>query len=199
MPLVNGLDSASVKRVCIYLVRYLWPSMERMNNLNIGESLEEGKLVFSESFSNKTGDIMLYVVLGFFVLLPFYLLLVQSQLNPVFYLLFFLAGFSLYIIYRKAVEKRLISMSSRYGLKKNIALIRSYCENKGMTTIMSSENCAIFSEADFFYLDSEAAILRVFLFKNNEVYFTIVKDNPRVNLPVVTRYFLRNDLKQMLI
>jgi hypothetical protein len=182
--------------------RYQQP-MRNLKNLNISQSIKFEKLIFDEKWFDKIDRLVIYFFFTWGAILPFlifndpYQKVSEKTISS--YLIFIITLVCLYVIYRKATEKNLIKITSKYNLEKNIELVNEYCRNLGYEKYRNSKNIIIYNEENIFNVNPNYQTSRVFLLSDKYVYFTIVKENYKLNIPTLTSHlFLKKDLNKIL-
>ena len=76
--------------------------------------------------------------------------------------------------------------------------MNNYCFDLGFDRVRNSKNLIIFNSDKAFGLGSNYHICRIFIFKENRVYFTVIQDSYRSNVPVLfTQFILKKDLEKL--
>lgn len=175
--------------------------MRVLRNLNISKSIANGKLIIRENWFEKLDRIMVFFFHTIFFCMPFLVFFDphkdSNQEGIEYYLLFTLSLFSLYVIYRKFSEFRLCKITSRNTLDENKELIKEFFLQKGYELNRNSKKLLVFNSDNGF--SSNYKTSRIFLFDGNDVYFTMIKSNFRMNLPVLfSHFFVQNEIKKLL-
>lgn len=103
----------------------------------------------------------------------------------------------LYVIYRKATEKFFYKLTTPFDRQKNKQVLLSYADKQQFEIYRKSNDCIILNESLGDFNPSYKKSM-VFILKDNEVLFTILKDQYKLNLPTLTSHlFLKHDLKKL--
>ncbi|QDW19579.1 hypothetical protein [Flavobacterium sp. KBS0721] len=175
--------------------------MRSLKNLNVKKSIEQNKLVYSESWLDKFGSYIFYLFCLSGFITPFLIFYDpyrdHSKTGFEYYLVFILSIFFVYSFYRKATEKRLIKIVSKYDAKENNLLINEYCEKKGFEKYKNSNNVIIYNTEMALNFNPNYKISRIFLLKGNSIYFTIIREN-KLNTPVLfSQISLKRDIENL--
>ena len=175
--------------------------MRSLKNLNVKKSIEQNKLVYSESWLDKFGSYIIYLFCLSGFITPFLIFYDpyrdHSKTGFEYYLVFILSIFFVYSFYRKATEKRLIKIVSKYDAKENNLLINEYCEKKGFEKYKNSNNVIIYNTEMALNFNPNYKISRIFLLKGNSIYFTIIREN-KLNTPVLfSQISLKRDIENL--
>lgn len=178
--------------------------MRRLKNLNVRKSIKQNKLVYTEDWMDKFDKISLYLFFSWGFLMPFLVYFNPyrdySKTGIEFYLLFIFSLFCVFTIYRKATEKRLIKIVSKYGLEENKILISQYCEKKGFEKHKNSENVIIYNSLNYLAINTSFQTSRIFILDKNNIYLTMIKENQKMNIPVLfSQISLKRDLEKFLL
>jgi len=181
--------------------------MRRISNINIGESIRRGRLIYQESFFDKWSYffVILYFSMLFAITLYMnYFLFTIDNLDLFFNFIFLptLSFLGIYIAFRKATEKRLIRIS--YYLEKEAAqqLVTKYLKSKKYHLVAKTADCMIFSKpTDFMEIISFTQYKTlVVLFDKEVIHFVLLTKGHRLNLPVlISHLIIRRDLKKLFI
>ncbi|SNR25531.1 hypothetical protein SAMN04487979_101437 [Flavobacterium sp. ov086] len=176
--------------------------MRRLKNLNIRKSIEQNKLVYSENWFDKFDTITIYLFFTWAFLTPFLVYFNpyrdKSKTGIEFYLFFIFSFYSLYVIYRKATEKHLTKITSKYNKEENKLLINEYCEKKGFEKHRNSGNLIIYNNLNYLAINSRFQTSRIFILDKNDIYLTIIKENQKMNIPVLfSQISLKRDIKKL--
>ena len=177
--------------------------MRNLKNLNIEKSIVKNKLVYSESWSDIFDTILLFILFSFLFICPFLVYFDPyrdySKTGAEYYLLFFISLFSAYAIYRKATEKHLTKIISKYDAERNRAIINEYCNKSGCKRATNSKELIIYNKyPDALVFNSVYLSSRIFILDKNNIYMTVIKKGRRTNFPVFFFYFfLKMDIKNL--
>lgn len=176
--------------------------MRRIAKINIDQSVSRQKLIFEEEWLDKFDRIVIYLFLSGLVIYPILIIMAadfNNKNDKIFSLTFLplVILFGIYVIYRKATEKLLFKINTPFDRQKNRQILLEYADKKQFEIYRRSNDCLIFNESisDF---NPRYKKSMVFIVKNNVVYFTILKEQFKLNLPTLTSHlFLKSDLKKM--
>nr|WP_294785742.1 hypothetical protein [uncultured Flavobacterium sp.] len=177
--------------------------MRSLKNLNIEKSIIKSKLVYTESWSDIFDTILIFILFSFLVICPFLVYFDPyrdySQTETEYYLLFFISLFSAYAIYRKATEKHLTKIISKYDAERNRAIINEYCNKSGCKRAVNSKELIIYNKyPDALALNSVYLSSRIFILEKNNIYMTIIKKGRKTNFPVLfSQLLLKADIKKL--
>ncbi|MCG9911296.1 MAG: hypothetical protein MH137_08335 [Flavobacteriales bacterium] len=177
--------------------------MRRIENINIDQSVKRQKLVFEEDWFDKLDRIFIYLFTSGFVVYP--LLAIKeadfSNINDKFISLTIfpmLIVFGIYVIYRKATEKRLMKINTPFDRQKNRQILLDYAKQQQLEIFRSSKECLIFNEPVYHFnsLHKKSIVIMVL---DNVIYFTVLVDRFRFNLPtMIFHHVLKYDLKKLM-
>ena len=176
--------------------------MRNLKALNIEKSISGAKLVFEENWLDKLDRLAIYLICIWGFILPFAVFFDpnrdRNKTGNEYYLFFFMSIFCIYILYRKAKETRLTEILGNSSQDKNKELVNNYCFDLGFDRVRNSKNLIIFNSDKTFGLGSNYHVSRIFIFKENRVYFTVIQDSYRSNVPVLfTQFILKKDLEKL--
>lgn len=175
--------------------------MRALKNLNIEKSIELGKLVYTESWYDRLDAIFVYIFFCWGFILPFLIYFDPYRNNlktgSEYSFLFIASFFCAYAIYRKAIEKRLIKIEGKYDAEKHKLIIDEYCKKLGLEKDRSSKNIIIYNKEMPYQFNTNYETSRIFLLKDQNIYFTMLKSN-RLNSPVLfSQIFLKFEIKKL--
>ncbi len=177
--------------------------MRNLKNLDIEKSITKSKLVYSESWSDIFDTILLFILFSFLFICPFLIYFDPyrdySKTGTEYYLLFFMSLFFAYAIYRKATEKHLTKIISKYDAERNRAIISKYCNKLGCKRAINSKELIIYNKSpDALALNSVYQSSRIFFLDKNNIYMTMIKKGRKTNFPVLfSQLFLKADIKKL--
>ncbi|CAM3586677.1 hypothetical protein FSS13T_22600 [Flavobacterium saliperosum S13] len=173
--------------------------MRQLKNLNVHKSINTKSLIFEENFGDKLDRITIYLFFTYFGIMPYlYADFSKDNQNIYYFISSLLSLFCLYVVYRKATEKNLNKIETFNSLEINREIINNYCKQKGYQKQRNSNNILIYIEENPYTLSNSYHTSRIFLLDNNDVYFTIIKDNFRLNIPVlISQIILKSDMKKI--
>lgn len=178
-------------------------SMRELKQLNIEESITQEKLIFKESWLDKFDTIIIYLFFGWASVIPFIIYFDphrnQNETGIFYYVPFLLTLLGIWVIYRKATEKKLIKVSSKFYEDENRELIKVYFNKEKFEKNRDSKRLIIFNEDADFNINPNYKTSYIFLFDKNYVLFTVIKERFKLNLPTLIKHLiLKRDLKKLL-
>lgn len=176
--------------------------MRRLKNLNIKKSIEQNKLIYSEDWFDKFDRIVIYLFFSGGFINPFLIYFNPyrdySKTGIEFYLLFIFSFFCAFTIYRKATEKQLTKIVSKYNAEENKLLINQYCEKKGFEKHKNSGNVIIYNRSNYQSINPRHQTSRIFILDKNNIYLTMIKESHKLNLPVLfSQISLKRDIQNL--
>lgn len=177
--------------------------MRQIKNLNIKESIQKQKLIYKESWLDIFDKLTTYIFFLWGAILPFLVFFDPyrdlSKTGFEYYLLFMVTIFCLYVIYRKATEKKLTKLQSNYTQEKNREIITKYFEQNKYERYRNALDILIYNEENDFSFNPNYQTSRIILLDKNDVYSTVIKENFKLNIPILYKHIaLRKDLKKLL-
>ena len=177
--------------------------MRRIAKINIDQSVSLQKLVFEEEWLDKFDRIVIYLFFSGLVVYPILSIMgadFNNNNDKLFSLVIFplVILFGLYVIYRKATEKILFKINTPFDWQKNRLILLEYAVKQQFEIYRKSNNCLIFNESisDF---NPRYKKSMIFIVKDNVIFFTILKEQFKLNLPTLTSHlYLKSDLKKLL-
>ncbi|MFH6992784.1 hypothetical protein [Flavobacterium sp. FlaQc-48] len=175
--------------------------MRSLKNLNVRKSIEHNKLVYSESWLDKFGSFVFYSFCCSGFISPFLIYFDpyrdHSKTGFEYYLVFILSIFFAYSFYKKATEKRLTKIISKYNAEENKLLINEYCEKKGFEKYKNLNNIIIYNTEMAYNFNPNYKISRIFLLRGNSIYLTMIRQD-KLNTPVLfSQISLKRDIKNL--
>jgi len=199
----SGVPAIAVHFIYISnFISYAIFFMRKITKINITDSIKRGWLVYQGEVSDKFDKILVYCI-SLFMLIGLTIgvwHIDPSKKDDIFVSLLFLPfAFALfiYMIYRNATEKKLISVVTPYNHEINKQMLLDFASKAELEIYKDSKDLLIFNEnisdVGSFYKKS-----MIFIVEDNLVLFTILQDNFRLNRPVLTSHlFLKHDLKKL--
>lgn len=177
--------------------------MRNLKNLNIDESIKRKKLIYTENWFEKLDQFVIYIFFSWGFILPFLVFFNPhrdlTKTGIEYYLLFIFSIFCGYVIFRKATEKKLITIESPFNIEKNKEIINEYCQKAGLEKYRNSKNIIIYNSVNSLSFNSNYKISRIFLLDNNKVYLTMIKENYKMNIPVLfSQIILKNEIEKFI-
>jgi len=177
--------------------------VRELKQLNIEESIRQEKLIFKEGWLDKFDTITIYFIFSWATIIPFLVYFDphrnKSETGIFYYLTFLMTVLGIYVIYRKATEKKLIKISSSFNQEENRKLINEYCIKEHFEKHRDSKNIIIYNEDADFNINPNYKTSYIFILDNNIVLFTILKERFKVNLPTLTKHLMvKSELKKLL-
>lgn len=176
--------------------------MRRIVKINIEESVSQNKLIFQEEWLDKFDRFVVYVFFSGFIIYPALTIFEADFNNPndkfiSLTILPLCILFGLYVVYRKATEKLLFTLTTPFDRQKNKQILLNYADKQQLEVYRKSNDCLILNESLGDFNPSHKKSM-VFILKDNQVFFTILKDQFKLNLPTLTSHlYLKHDLKKL--
>lgn len=176
--------------------------MRRITKIDIDESVSRHKLIFQEEWLDKFDRFVVYISFGGFIIYPALTIFEADFSNPndkfiSLTLLPLSILFGLYVVYRKATEKLLFVLKTPFDRQKNKQILLYYADNQQLEVYRKSNDCIILNESIGDFNQSYKKSM-VFILKGNQILFTILKDQYKLNLPTLTSHlFLKHDLEKL--
>lgn len=176
--------------------------MRHITKIDIDESVSRHKLIFQEEWPEKFDRFLVYLFFSGMIISPALTIFEVDFNNPnekfiSMTLIPLCILFGLYVIYRKATEKRLYTLTTPFDRQKNRQILLTYADKQQLEIYCKSNDCLIFNESSGNSNPSYKKLM-VFILKENQVLFTILKDQDKLNLPTLTSHlFLKYDLKKL--
>lgn len=176
--------------------------VRNLKELNITESIKREKLIYTENWFDKLDRIVIYLFFTWGFVLPFLVYFNPhrdfSKTGIEFYLIFIFSIFCAYIIFRKATEKKLTKIESEFDTEKNKELINEYCQKMGFEKYRNSKNIIIYNSVNPLSINSNYKTSRIFLIDKNKIYLTMLKENYKLNIPILfSQMFLKKDIEKL--
>ncbi len=176
--------------------------MRNLKNLNIEESINRKKLIYTERWFDKLDRFVIYLCFTWGFVLPFLIYFDPhrdyAKTGIEYYIVFIFSLFCAYVVYRKATEKKLTEINSQFDSEENRKLINKYCEEKGFEKYRNSKNIIIYNSESAFNIKPNYKVSRIFLLNNQSVYVTMIKENYKINIPVLfSQIFLTKDIEKI--
>jgi hypothetical protein len=177
--------------------------MRTLKDLDIEKSIKSRKLIFEESWFDKSDSFISYLI---FVALGIFSVMCLDQINPQssndrvgYYLFPIIISLCLYGFYCKFFEKNLREI--KFSIHKEDAKqkILEYGKKYHYRISKISDNLIFLNEPtdDFGMKNTEKTIL-VF-FKGDAILYTLIKEGSRLNFPVLfSQHLTRRDFKKIL-
>ena len=176
--------------------------MRRISKIDIDESVLRHKLIFQEEWLDKFDRYVVYILFSGLIIYPALTIFEADFNNPndKFISLTILPLsilFGLYVVYRKATEKLLFTLTTPFDRQKNKQILLTYADKQQLDVYRKSNDCLILNQSLGDFNPSYKKSM-IFILKDNQVLFTILKDQYKLNLPTLTSHlFLKHDLKKL--
>ena len=176
--------------------------MRHITKIDIDKSVSRHKLIFQEEWLDKFDRFIIYIFFSGFIISPVLTIFEMDFNNPndkfisltVLPLSFL---FGLYVVYRKATEKLLFTLTTPYDRQINKQILLNFADKQQLEVYRKSNDCIILNESISDFNPSYKKSM-VFILKDNHVFFTILKDQYKLNVPTLTSHlFLKHDLKKL--
>ena len=83
--------------------------------------------------------------------------------------------------------------------QKNKEIINEYCQKMGFEKYSNSKNITIYNSVNTLSLNSNYKISRIFLLDNKKVYLTMIKENYKMNIPVLfSQIILKKEIEKLI-
>ena len=77
--------------------------------------------------------------------------------------------------------------------------INEYCQKMGFEKYRNSKNITIYNSVNTLSLNSNYKISRIFLLDNKKVYLTMIKENYKMNIPVLfSQIILKKEIEKLI-
>lgn len=173
------------------------------SQVNITESITKGWLIKKKSWFDKIETPFCVFVLLWFPFATILLLFsneVKNQNDKVFGIISIVFSIiSLFGCYRKIVENKLISIDSKFSVGESKERLINFLEKEGLEVKRKSGSLVIAYEIGTLSFNETHIKVYTFIIHSNKIYFTIVRENFRINFPVFFyHYFLKQKLSKFL-
>lgn len=176
--------------------------MRRITKIDIDESIAQNKLIFQEEWLDKFDRFVVYIFFGGLIIYPALTIFETDFNNPndkfiSLTLLPLCILFGLYVVYRKVTEKLLFTLTTPFDRQTNRKILLNFADKQQLEVYRKSNDCLILNESlgDF---NRSYKKSMVFILKDNQILFTILKDQYKLNVPTLTSHlFLKRDLKKI--
>ena len=125
--------------------------LRNLKNLDIEESIKCKKLIYTENWFDKIDRFVIYIFFSFGFISPFLVYFDpyrnSKETGIEYYLLFILSVFFGYSFYRKATEKQLTEIKSKFEIEQNRKLINNYSAEKGFEKFTFCKTWLYFSKS----------------------------------------------------
>ncbi|MFD2962499.1 MULTISPECIES: hypothetical protein [Olivibacter] len=165
--------------------------MRTLKDFNWQKSIQTRRLVIKETWLDKFDRFVIYLIFSAGVIVPALIFFDPSRNkrhDDMWWLAILPSVVCLYIIYRKATEKRLTIIGTQLDTKQNRTVLLRYAKKYGYHIFMDSQNLLVFTERNTDFNDDYRKS-RIFLLTDNKILFAIIQDRFKLNLPVITSYF----------
>jgi hypothetical protein len=174
--------------------------MREIRKINVSESIKKRQLIFDESWMDKFNTLAVLILFGQLIYLPLIVVnydnLANTEETPTIYWTFpILILIGLYVIIRGLTEKRLIKVTTMHDKQTIRTALLDYADRNKFEVYRDSANCIILNSPNYMDLSSSTCKTRIFLFKDGLLLFTVIRDNFKINLPVLfTHLFIKRDI-----
>ena len=177
--------------------------VRKLKELNIAESIKRERLIYTENWFDKLDRIVIYLFFSWGFVIPFLVFFNPhkdlTKTGIEFYLMFIFSIFCAYVIFRKATEKNLTEIKSEFDTEKNKELINEYCQKMGYEKYRNSKNIIIYNSENPLNINSNYKTSRIFLFESNKIYFTMLKENYKMNIPVLfSQIIMKKEIEKLI-
>jgi hypothetical protein len=93
----------------------------------------------------------------------------------------------------------LTEIESQFDTEKTKEIINEYCQKMGFEKYSNSKNITIYNSVNTLSLNSNYKISRIFLLDNKKVYLTMIKENYKMNIPVLfSQIILKKEIEKLI-
>ncbi len=180
--------------------------MVNLTYIDTTKSIDKGRLIMKlnwlDNFEIITDRIAFSMLLASFVgclsLIYFQGGINNSNEKAIGYVIFpIIISFSLYGLFRKITESRLISFETHFAEHRNKEVLLIFLEQKGYDFVRGNKEVVIADVEESLSFNKIWKKTITFIVADNKIYFNIVKKYPVLNPPVLfTHLFLKRDLKK---
>ena len=90
-------------------------------------------------------------------------------------------------------------IESQFDTEKTKEIINEYCQKMGFEKYSNSKNITIYNSVNTLSLNSNYKISRIFLLDNKKVYLTMIKENYKMNIPVLfSQIILKKEIEKLI-
>ncbi|WP_165022167.1 hypothetical protein [Dysgonomonas sp. ZJ279] len=174
--------------------------MRDLDRLEIYESMKNRKLTFSKKRSKKEK----YSNLWLFSFLILMIILVFPQTENLYpnaekamkVLSVCVIILSIYMIYRLLIEENLWKIRTKYKKEDCMDILLKYADSKSFTSCTHAYNHVIVNRPRRFHPGCETTM--IFLIEDNAVYYTVIQDGVKGDLPVAFfHWMMKRDMKKL--
>lgn len=177
--------------------------MRSLKNVNIKKSIETKRLVFDESWYDKSDTYFQYFVYLILILFPIpaiKLINPTTQNSNFEYAIFFIPIIiGLYSLYCKLLEKKLKELKFTVDKEEAIARILAYGKKDDYRISKIGHNLIYLNEwtGEVSHKVRERTI--IIFFTESSILYTLIKEGMRMNSPVlINQHIVRRELKKLL-
>ena len=180
--------------------------MANLSYINTELSIEKGRLISKRNgldkvdyFADKIVWSTLCIGLIFYPTLAYFHVNIRSSNDRAvaFFLFPLIISFGLYGLWRKLTENNLILIPTSFSRQKNKEYLLNFLKQNNYQTFRESKDIVIVSVEENLSFNNIWSKTITFIIDDEGIYFTMVKDYPRLNPPVFFSHFsLKSDIKK---
>ena len=180
--------------------------MANLSYININLSIEKGRLISKRNgldkvdyFADKIVWSTLCIGLIFYPIVAYFHVNIHSSNDKAvaFFLFPLIISFGLYGLWRKLTENNLIVIETSFSRQKNKQYLFDFLKQKNYQVFRESKDIVIVNVEENLSFNNLWTKTMTFIIEDERIYFTIVKNYPRLNPPVFFSHFsLKSDLKK---
>lgn len=169
--------------------------MKTILKIDFEKSIDKKWLFYKESYLDKF-DTLIHILISLSICYSTYATLIsQKKFNEnerfFIYIFILLSSVICFITFKKLTEKRLKVIELKNTEQENIKLLKKLSQKKGWLEFRSNPNTLIFYEN----AGDWNKYIKIFLFKDNKIYYTVLTERFRLNYPTFTE---NNSVKKLL-
>jgi hypothetical protein len=178
--------------------------MREIRKINVAESVSKRRLIFDESWMDKLNRLAVVIFFGQLIYLPLIVMYYENfantkEISILHWILLILIVIGLYGIIRALTEKHLIKITTVHDKQTIRTALLDYADRNKFEIYRDSNNCIILNSPNYLDLSSYTCKTRIFFFKDGLLLFTVIRDNLKINLPVLfTHLLIRRDITKSL-
>jgi len=157
------------------------------------------RLVIEERWYDQLNRLYVYVILCIIMILLGMISYNEKPINLTdIFVVSVIFLFLLYVFYRNATEKHLFKTKTPLNKEEIRERLLAYAEKRDFEVYRQSNDYLILNE-DHSTWGPRYKKTRIFFIQDNQLLFTVIRDNFRVNLPTLTTHlFMKYDMAKLL-
>ena len=160
--------------------------MKLITQINFTKSIDKKWLIYKESYYDKF-DTLTHILATLALSYSTYVTFIsKDKLNEnekfVIYLFIFASTVICFVTFKKLTEKRLKVIETKNTEQENKKQLKKLSQEKGWFEYRSNPNTLIFHED----AGDWNKYIKIFLFKDNKIYYTILTERFKLNYPTFT-------------